>query len=138
LNRLPWSKPPGFFKRLSTYLSIHVAELRPDSEFEELRPKQYDVPVEVLGESCKTAAEKLGWQLVSYDAGTRRLHLLVSTPTLGFKDDVIVEPQAAEPGKSFLKIVSTSRVGRADFGANARHVLDFVEKLEAVLPRRER
>ena len=40
-NRLPWSDPPGFGKRLRTYLTANIAETADDTKFPELSMRAY-------------------------------------------------------------------------------------------------
>lgn len=130
LNRVPLLDPPGLGKRLGTYLTTNVAETRPDHAFPELRERSFSVPASELYARALEAVGSLGWRLVGEDAQNLRLQAVVETPLLRFRDDVQVEVRPAGAGEARLYLRSASRVGRGDFGANTRHVLDLYRALE--------
>ncbi len=133
-NRLPWREPPGLAKRLNTYLTTNTAETRPDSLFPELRPEHYALPPERLYQALHDAVAALGWQVVEADPQARYVHAVAVTPLLRFRDDLRawVTPQDHDKG-SVLWVRSMSRVGRGDFGANTRHVLDLEKAVQRVV-----
>ena len=139
LNRPPLLDAPGIWQRLRLYLSTNVAETRPDHARGELRPRRYDRPVEELRRLTREAMIELGWSAPREVEG--RLRTEVRTPLFRFTDDVEVwfEP---DPGRDrtgdqgehragvLVSVRSASRVGRGDFAANTRHVLDLYATLE--------
>ena len=129
LNRVPLTGPPGFVERLKTYLGQNVAELRPDAGFPELRPVLYPIKPGLLCQQIPPALDALGWQWQELPNDCR-YHAVVTTPLLGFKDDVSIGVEAVGDSSSRLIVVSGSRVGRGDLGANIRHVLDLVRTIE--------
>lgn len=132
-NRVPLSEPPGLTARLLTYFSKNVAQTEADSRFPELRPKSYPVTSEQLFGVTRETVVALGWHIESMGPGAHRLHAVVTTPWLRFKDDVVVEIRAVDDQQSALFIKSESRVGRADYGANLRHILDLMHNVEQKL-----
>ncbi|MDH3637440.1 MAG: DUF1499 domain-containing protein, partial [Gammaproteobacteria bacterium] len=64
------------------------------------------------------------------DPGAHRLHAIVTTPWLHFKDDVSIEIRSKDDTRSELLVKSASRTGRADYGANLRHILDLVHRID--------
>ena len=129
LNRVPLTGEPGFSARLATYLGHNTAELKPDAAFPELRPAVYPVKPDLLCQQIPPALEQLGWQWEALPDDCR-YHAVVSTPLLGFRDDVSIGVEAVGDSSSRLKIKSGSRIGRGDLGANTRHVLDLVQAIE--------
>ena len=119
--------PPGFGLRLRTYLTTHVARTRPDHPFPELRTRRYAISPKELDDAVGRAVGRLGWTLMDADAARRRV--VVSTPLWRFRDDLEFEIRSEAVG-SALDVRSTSRVGRADFAANARHIVDLYAELE--------
>lgn len=130
LNRVPLLDPPGLGERLRTYLTTNVAETRPDHPFPELRERSFSVPASELYARVREAAGSLGWRLVGEDPQQLRLEAVVETPLLHFRDDVQVEVRPAGADEARLHIRSASRVGRGDFGANTRHLLDLYRTLQ--------
>jgi len=133
-NRLPLTDPPGLLARLSTYLNTNVAETKEDSPFPELRLRRYEAPPELLFDVTRRAAQSLGWEIITLDAEKKEIQAVVTTKVWGFKDDVTVQIQPAQPSGALLWIRSASRVGKGDLGANSRHVMDLVEAVNAIVP----
>ncbi len=129
INHPPLTTPPGLTVRLKTYLTSHRAETRDNSIYPELRPRQYGMPPQQLYAAARATLADLGWSLQAQDSRALRLHAVVVTRLWKFKDDfnLIVEPTS---GGCRLLMASQSRVGRGDFGANTRHILDFSSALE--------
>ena len=134
-NRLPLSDPPGFAIRLVTYLSTNVAETSPDSLFPELKPRHYDAPPALIFDIARKGVERLRWETTAADADKKEITAVVTTKMWGFKDDVTIQIQPAQPSGSLLMIRSSSRVGKGDLGANTRHVMDLVEMVDATVPK---
>jgi len=133
-NRLPLTEPPGLLTRLSTYLNTHVAETRENSPFAELRPRRYEAPPELLFDVARRAAQNLKWEITVLDAAKKEIQAVVTTKVWGFKDDVTIQIQPAQPSGNWLWIRSASRVGKGDLGANTRHVLDLIQAVDAIVP----
>jgi len=133
-NRLPLTDPPGLLTRLSTYLNTNVAAMREDSPFPELRPRRYEAPPELLFDVARRAAQSLRWEIAVLDAQKNEIQAVVTTKVWGFKDDVTIQIQPAQPSGSLLWVRSASRVGKGDLGANTRHVMDLIEAVNAIVP----
>lgn len=136
-NAPPWSEPPGFGARLSTYLNSHVAETVESSPFPELRPRHYDevLPDQLYGLLEQVMPRLPRWQVIERNPQLRTIKAIASTPVLGFRDDVSIRvtPGADKRG-SILFVASESRVGRGDLAANTRHLLDLYAVLDTVVP----
>ncbi|MGH8512828.1 MAG: DUF1499 domain-containing protein, partial [Gammaproteobacteria bacterium] len=106
-----------------------VAQTDAASAFAELRPRLYPgAPAEVFARA-REAMTQLGWDVVREDRDRLRLEAVVTTRLLRFKDDLVVRLVPAE-GQTAVHVESRSRVGRGDFGANTRHILDFYDQLD--------
>jgi uncharacterized protein (DUF1499 family) len=134
-NRLPLSEPPGWGTRLSTYLNTNVAETTLDSPFPELKPRRYDAPPALIFDVTRRAVEQLRWETASLDNDKKEIKAVVTTKLWGFKDDVSIQIQPAQPSGSWLMVRSSSRTGKGDLGANTRHVMDLVEMVDATVPK---
>ncbi len=128
-NRPPMMDPPGFWPRLVTYLGTHVAETRPDHPFPELRPRFYALPPDRMYAAAREAIASLGWAIASEDPAGLMVTAVVESALWRFKDDVVVRVEPAEGG-STLGMRSSSRIGRGDFAANTRHLLDLYAAIE--------
>ena len=137
-NNPRWTDPPGVMVRLWTYLTTNVAETTPDSAFPELRPRTYAGPAALMFDVARRAALALHWELTSVDANARRIEAVATTKLIGFQDDVTIwvtaDTEADSEPRSTLYVRSASRVGRGDFAANARRVMDLFATTDALAP----
>ncbi|MDZ7736587.1 MAG: DUF1499 domain-containing protein [Gammaproteobacteria bacterium] len=110
-------------------LATMLPNCGPMRDFPELRPAVYPIEPALLCQQVTSALEFAGleWQAL---AGDCHYHAIVTTPLLGFKDDVRIGVEPVGDSSSHLTIHSGSRVGRGDMGANIRHVLDLVRAVE--------
>jgi len=74
------------------------------------------------------AAKGMGWEIAAADAAAGRIEATATTPWFGFHDDIVVRVAAAPKG-SRIDVRSVSRVGRGDFGTNAKRIRVYLEKL---------
>ena len=130
-NHAPLLEPPGLKKRLAVYLTTNTATTADDHPFPELRTPVFDATPDELYNAVKEAAIQLGWSILDSDDVEWQLDLAAKTQFLLFVDDVKVEikPQLCEDGvmRNALHIRSQSRLGSADFAANADHIQRLVK-----------
>ena len=130
-NHAPLLDTPGPLIRLAVYLTSNTATTSDDHPFPELRTPVYPVGPDELYTAVKDAAISLGWSIIDSNDVEWRLHMVAKTPLLLFVDDVMVkiEPLEAAEGESIseLNIHSHSRIGSADFAANAGHIQQLVK-----------
>lgn len=131
-NQVPLTDPPGLVKRLTVYLTRNSAHTGPGHPLPELRSRVYALPADRVFELAVQAAEDAGWCIVDRDAAGRGLRAVVSTPWLGFKDDVQVTLGESPERGTGVEVESRSRVGRADFGANIAHIVELYRRLDAL------
>ncbi len=122
-NGVPIAAEPGWWTRLIVYLTRNEAQTDAQSAFPELRPKHYQVDADELFNAVRAAVVELGWQIEQINPADRKLSAVVTTPLLGFKDDVSAHVESKGRKESVLHMRSASRVGRADFGANLAHLI---------------
>ena len=129
-NHAPLFEPPGLKKRLAVYLTTNSAKTAVDHPFPELRTPLFEVAPDVLYIAVKDAAIDLGWSILDSDDVEWTLDMAAKTQFLLFVDDVRVEirPEVCDDGvtRTALHIRSQSRLGKADFAANADHVQRLV------------
>lgn len=130
-NHAPLFDPPGLKKRLAVYLTTNTAITSDDHPFAELRTPVFDAGPDELYIAVKDAANDLGWSILDSDDVEWRLDMAAKSHILLFVDDVKVEikPLGCLDGvtTTALQIHSHSRVGKADFAANADHVQQLVK-----------
>ena len=129
-NDLPWTDPPGFVTRLQHYLSTNVAETVKTSPYPELIMREYHYPIDTFFSLLETSVAKLGWEIDSQHDQTYTLHAVVTTPLIGYKDDVYIKLIPMTENRNNLYIRSSSRKGHGDLGTNTRHILDLYHQIK--------
>ena len=76
------------------------------------------------------AARQPGWRVVSQDTQGLRFQIVATTALLRFKDDVVVTVSGPE-GQAVVNVRSRSRIGKSDFGANAKRISSFLDAVSA-------
>lgn len=131
MNHAPLFDPPGLKKRLTVYLTSNIAKTADDHVFPELQTPIFNAGPDELYIAVKDAAIDLGWAITDSDDVDWRLHLVAKTHVLLFMDDVDVDikPLGCHDGVSTtaLHIQSRSRMGKADFAANAHHIEQLIK-----------
>jgi len=89
-------------------------------------------PVDTVFAAARSTLIDMGLELVDSDATQGRLEATATSLVFGFKDDVVVRIVAG-PGGTRVDMRSKSRVGRNDFGMNAKRIRAFAEKLRGRL-----
>jgi uncharacterized protein (DUF1499 family) len=85
-------------------------------------------PPEAVRADTLRAFARLGWPARVEENGA--IAAVWTSRVFRFRDDVVVEV-SPENGGSRVRVRSASRVGRHDFGQNARHVRELLAELEA-------
>ncbi len=86
-------------------------------------------PAETFALTSRAAREMPGWEVVFEDDSLRVLQAVATTRLLGSSDDVVIEVRPEADG-SAVHVRSRSRLGRADFGTNARRIRAYLRLLE--------
>jgi uncharacterized protein (DUF1499 family) len=131
--------PPQFVAlralRLTTFNGLDyggepVARIQ-KSAYPDIAPHLAAEPPARAFERALRAAKAMGWQVVASVPGEGRIEATATTRWLRFKDDVVVRVTPHGAG-SRIDARSTSRMGRSDFGANAKRIRDYFRKLEDI------
>lgn len=130
-NQVPVLQEPGAFKRLSHYLTTNVAMTSEHAPtLPELQTRTYPQSADVMKTRLLNAMEQLGWP-VSFDGkNPNKLHATVNTPVMGYIDDLSVRIEAIDPQQTRLHLRSSSRIGKADLGANLGHILELYRTMQ--------
>lgn len=121
---------PGFYQRLTTYLSTNVAETSDDHPFKELRTPVFKVSAEKLYQRVLYVAAASGWNVLTHDSDNQNANFVVRTPIFLFEDDVFVQVQFINMDESSLYVRSSSRTGRLDLAANSGHIQELIRKIK--------
>jgi len=102
------------------------------ARYPDVQPLLLDAPPTVVFAKALQAAQDMGWHIAAAIANEGRIEATATTRWLRFKDDVIIRILARGTG-SRLDIRSMSRIGRSDFGANAKRIRAFLSSIKILL-----
>jgi uncharacterized protein (DUF1499 family) len=97
--------------------------------YPDIRPLILEIPPEKAFEHALTAAQKMGWEIVSSNSGKGIIEATDTTFWFGFKDDIIIRI-SLQGSASRIDVRSLSRVGKSDVGANAERIRNFLKALK--------
>lgn len=136
---------PPEFSRSSAALAArkgHVPPVRDPRERErqraayaDLRPLVLDMEADQAFRLVLEAAQKLRWRIIEQSApggrsGQGRIEAIAETTLLRFQDDVTIRLRPT-PAGTRVDIRSASRIGRHDFGTNAKRIRRLIEEILA-------
>ena len=108
------------------YVPATAAEQR--KGYPDIVPLQLPVAPAVVFDNAERAARAMGWQVVAAAPDKLRIEATDTTLLFGFKDDVVVRITPQGTG-SVVDVRSLSRVGGSDFGANAKRVRAYLQRV---------
>ena len=108
-----------------------VAEQQKNA-YPDLAPLVLKAPRDKVFAAAQAALASMGLELVEADAAQGRIEATATSFLFGFKDDVVVRI-AGDAGMTKVDVRSKSRVGRNDFGVNAKRIRAFQAKLKAAV-----
>lgn len=110
-----------------TYPNVNIPRQR--KAYPDLKPAVRDDAPESAYEAALAAARRMPrWSVIAADAAARVIEAVATTGLMRFKDDVVIEVRPKGTG-SAVHVRSKSRVGKADFGANAKRIRAYFEEL---------
>lgn len=98
--------------------------------FPDIAPAHLDKPLDQAFAVALDAVRKMGWTIVATDGERGRIEATDTTLWYGFTDDIVVRVSADGSG-SRIDVRSKSRIGRGDFGTNARRVRAYLAAVKA-------
>ncbi|MEM8827266.1 MAG: DUF1499 domain-containing protein [Pseudomonadota bacterium] len=88
------------------------------------------VPVEEAYRRVFASVQDHGWKVRVTDAALGRVEAVATTNILRFRDDIAIRIRADGDG-SRIDMRSRSRLGKSDFGTNARRIHAFLKAVAA-------
>jgi len=124
-------------RRLVRALTANVAETSADAEDPRLRGRTYAIPFEDVWRTALSLADSglRGWRVISADDRQGVIVAEAKTLALRFVDDVRIRIVLDPNAQTRVDARSASRVGRLDFGTNARRIARFCRRLDRQLGR---
>jgi len=112
----------------SAYAGGATAEAQ-QKAYPEIKPLHLAAAPADVFKAALAAARGFGWEVAAAVPAEGRIEVTATSFWYGFKDDVVIRI-AAEGQGARVDMRSESRVGRSDFGVNARRVAAFLAALK--------
>lgn len=114
---------------------INVVETGKTPEYPDLTPRVYRVSTDRVFDAALHALHRLPrWSLISSRPETGEIRAEARTLVFRFVDDVLIRVTASGE-TAVVTVRSASRIGRGDFGQNARNIRALLEELDRQLSR---
>ena len=118
---------------LRAWPMINVVETGRTPEYPDIQPRTYQKPTaEVFDAALHVISRLPRWSLVGYDERQGEIRAESRTVLWRFVDDVYIRVVNRD-GKAVVDVRSASRIGRGDFGQNARRIRGFLNELDRQL-----
>lgn len=114
---------------------INDVETGRTPEYPELKVRDYMTSEDKVAKAARATVERLPrWTFVAQGKGPggSEIQAIAATRWMRFKDDVTIRVRR-EGGRTRVSVRSKSRIGRSDFGQNARNVQLFLHELDREL-----
>lgn len=110
---------------------INTVETGKTREYPDILPRYYTTDVQRVFDESKGSVEALErWKVVKADISTKTITATSTTKVMGFVDDVTIQIKPATEFVVQVDVKSASRVGKGDFGQNARNIRLFFKELD--------
>ncbi len=134
------ANPPAFEAVMPLRQAAHAEPVTYSPDFPamqkqaypDIEPQHVNAPVDRAFSIALDAARKMGWTIVAADGERGRIEATDTTLWYGFTDDIVVRVSADGDG-SRIDVRSKSRIGRGDFGTNARRVRAYLAAVKSVI-----
>ena len=121
----------AFAVAASIWPVVHEVETGATPEYPTVQPHYYTAaPGNVLGEVESSIRAMPRWQLVASESADRTIEATHATRFFGFIDDVKVWAEPVSQGVTRVRVRSASRIGKMDFGQNARNIHRLLTELD--------
>lgn len=118
---------------LSCWPVVNVVETGKTPEYPDVAPRRYhatQATVEQVFDAALHAVDRLPrWSLVAYRPETGEIRAEARTRLFRFVDDVLIRVEA-QNGEVVVQVRSASRIGKGDFGQNARNIRALFDEID--------
>ncbi len=130
------SDDPNFIERTLRPLLNNEAQTDDSGWYPEIEPRRYRADAAEVLEAVEVAiGGRDRWELVESDDEDLEVHAEIHTRWIDFIDDLTVRLES-DGDEIFVHARSESRVGKGDFGQNARTVRELFERLDREMEHR--
>lgn len=110
---------------------INVVETGATPEYPDVRPHYYSAdPKRVFSEAIEAVGDVERMEVVEVKRGERVIEATRETALLGFVDDITITVSPVTEFVTAVNVRSASRVGKGDFGQNARNIEAYLQALD--------
>lgn len=121
----------GLLVAASIWPVINKVETGQTPEYPTIQPQYYTAEPERVFDQSRDAIESMPrWNLVSAQSGSHTLKATHETYVFGFIDDVTIWIEPVTEFVTRVRVRSASRIGKGDFGQNARNIRQFFRGLD--------
>lgn len=126
--------PPKFVAVLPLRKGQNSLDVSPEAialqkkGYPDIAPATLDAAPAAAFERAEKAARAMGWEIVASVPAEGRIEATDTSLLFGFKDDIVIRV-AAQGSGSRVDARSVSRVGRSDFGVNAKRIRKYFAAL---------
>jgi uncharacterized protein (DUF1499 family) len=118
------------FLILSRWPLINVVETGRTPEYPDILPRRYEATVERVFDAALHAVNRLPrWSLRSYQPESGEIRAEARTRLFRYVDDIHIRV-VSEGSATVVLVRSASRVGRGDFGQNARNIRALFNEID--------
>jgi len=123
-----------------TFFPDNIAQTSEGGGTKGLKTRVYRSDAEAVKKASKEVIAGLtswgsAWKLTDETDGGSELRLKAEVPVVVFTDDLEVTIKGNDDGTVEVNVRSESRVGKSDFGENARHVRKLLSALDQKMKR---
>ncbi len=115
---------------------INIVETGKTPEYPDIQPLSLPFSPPIVLDAILHAVHALpNWAIISYDKDRGEVRAEATTSLFRFVDDVEIRVQSKAEGKQgvLVEVRSASRVGKGDFGQNARNIRKLFEEIKRQL-----
>ena len=114
---------------------INVVETGRTPEYPDLQPRIYRAEVSQVFDAALHAVDRMPrWTILAYQPESGEIKAEARSLVFRFVDDVVIRV-GSQDASTVVSVRSASRIGRGDFGQNARNIRAFLQELDRQVDR---
>ena len=120
---------------LTAWPLINVVETGTTPEYPDLQPRIYRAEVSQVFDAALHAVDRMPrWTILAYQQESGEIKAEAKSLVFRFVDDVVIRV-TSQGASTVVSVRSASRIGRGDFGQNARNIRAFLRELDRQVER---
>ena len=120
---------------LTAWPLINVVETGTTPEYPDLQARIYRAEVSQVFDAALHAVDRMPrWTILAYQQESGEIEAEAKSLVFRFVDDVVIRV-TSQGASTVVSVRSASRIGRGDFGQNARNIRAFLRELDRQVER---